>query len=135
MTVGRVVSGLVALALIGAATSLHANNPRTRPLSVAVADRKNPAAVTLTALADGKATFERECAKCHGKSGRGDGPKANEIDKKPEDLTSAKAQNQSDGGLFWKITMGKKPMPVFGAELSEEQRWKLVVYVRSLAAK
>ena len=39
----------------------------------------------------------------------------------------------TDGELFYKISEGKKPMPVFKNKLSEEQRWELVFLIRSFA--
>ena len=42
---------------------------------------------------------------------------------------------QTDGAIFWKLTEGKTPMPAWGETLSEEQRWSVVNYVRTLAPK
>jgi mono/diheme cytochrome c family protein len=39
----------------------------------------------------------------------------------------------TDGEIFYQISEGRKPMPAFRRKLSEEQRWELVLYVRSLA--
>ena len=39
-----------------------------------------------------------------------------------------------DGEIFYKITVGKKPMPSMKTKLSEEERWQIVHYVRSLQA-
>jgi mono/diheme cytochrome c family protein len=40
---------------------------------------------------------------------------------------------QSDGELFYKISEGRRPMPEFKTKLTEEQRWQLVLFTRSLA--
>jgi mono/diheme cytochrome c family protein len=40
----------------------------------------------------------------------------------------------TDGELFYQISVGRKPMPSFKKRLTEEQRWQLVLFVRSLAA-
>ena len=77
--------------------------------------------------------FTKSCESCHGKKGKGDGPKSVEIDKKVGDYTTADFAKQSDGAIFWKITEGRKPMPTMKAELTDEQRWQLVIYVRELA--
>jgi hypothetical protein len=37
----------------------------------------------------------------------------------------------TDGELFYKISEGKKPMPVFKSKLTEDQRWGLVLLIRS----
>ena len=93
--------------------------------------KKNPVVADQVTLAEGKKVFEKECLSCHGKKGKGDGPKAEELDKAVKDLGSSKTQNQTDGELFWKINEGKKPMPSTKKILSETQRWQVVLYIRS----
>ncbi|MGB9467694.1 MAG: cytochrome c, partial [Candidatus Acidiferrum sp.] len=52
----------------------------------------------------------------------------------PASFTDAKRMNTaSDGELFYQISEGRKPMPAFKKRLTEEQRWQLVVLVRSFA--
>ncbi len=41
----------------------------------------------------------------------------------------------TDGEIFWKMTEGRKPMPSFKKQLSDEQRWQLVNFVRTLTPK
>ena len=41
----------------------------------------------------------------------------------------------TDGEIFWKISEGRAPMPGFKKQLSEEDRWQLVHYLRAFAAK
>lgn len=93
--------------------------------------KKNPVATDQVTITEGKKVYEKECLSCHGKKGKGDGPKAEELDKAVKDLGVAKTQNQTDGELFWKITEGKKPMPSTKKILSETQRWQVVLYIRS----
>ena len=40
--------------------------------------------------------------------------------------------NQTDGNLFWKITNGKAPMASYEELLTDNQRWKVVNYIREL---
>ena len=40
-----------------------------------------------------------------------------------------------DGEIYWKITEGRKPMPSFKNQLSDEQRWQLVNFLRTLVPK
>jgi mono/diheme cytochrome c family protein len=49
------------------------------------------------ALEQGKTDFAHLCAPCHGESGKGDGPQAMQLHKKPADLTVITARH---GGLF-----------------------------------
>lgn len=71
----------------------------------------------------GAEDFASYCAACHGSSGRGDGPAAAGLDRKPADLTRISARN---GGAFpgtavmakiWGYTGDREtgsPMPEFG---------------------
>ena len=52
----------------------------------------------------------------------------------PSDLTDAARMNKvTDGEIFFQISEGRKPMPSFKKKLTEEQRWQLVLLVRSFA--
>ena len=99
------------------------------------ARKKNPVASDDASIAAGKQVYVQQCLSCHGETGKGDGPAAKDLDKKPGDLSSTKVQEQSDGALFWKITEGRKPMASFEKLLTEEQRWQTINYLRSLAPK
>ncbi|MGH9463315.1 MAG: c-type cytochrome [Vicinamibacteria bacterium] len=93
----------------------------------------NPVAPSPEVLAEGKALYQRNCQLCHGASGRGDGPATQYVKPAPADISAAEAQAAlTDGGIFWKLTTGREPMPPFGKKLSERERWVLVHYVRSL---
>ena len=39
----------------------------------------------------------------------------------------------TDGELFYKLSQGRKPMPSFKKRLTEDQRWRLVLLLRSFA--
>lgn len=92
---------------------------------------KNPLAKSDKAVTDGKKIAETNCAPCHGPKGLGDGPAAAALPVKPANWTSPAVQAESDGELFWKITNGRGPMPPW-KHLSENDRWALVQYIRSL---
>ena len=85
------------------------------------------------AIAAGKKVFAANCLACHGAAGRGDGPAANALTPKPRDLSDPAIQSQTDGSMFWKLTEGKKPMPSFEKLISENDRWNVINYVRTLA--
>ena len=99
------------------------------------AKKKNPIATDAISLEKGKAVYVKECASCHGDTGKGDGSAVKDLEKKPNDLTLAKTLEQSDGALFWKITEGNKPMASYDKTLSEEDRWHVINYTRALAPK
>jgi len=94
-------------------------------------------------LTAGKATYkEMKCAKCHGKSGTGDGPSANELEDDnglpivPRDFTdpSQFIGPSNPKGIYRTFTTGLDgtPMPSYADFLDEDQRWQLVWYVMSL---
>ena len=97
--------------------------------------RKNPFASTDANLSAAKPIYNEYCANCHGDTGKGDGSDAMMYDPSPSDLTDAKHMNSlTDGEIFYQITQGRKPMPSFRKKLTEDQRWQLVVLVRSFSA-
>jgi mono/diheme cytochrome c family protein len=94
----------------------------------------NPAAANPTGLAAAKQIYADRCARCHGDQGNGDGPDASMYKTPPGVLSDARLMGQeADGEIFWKIGEGRRPMPGFEKELSDEQRWQLVNFIRSLA--
>ena len=115
-------------AAMGVAGTLIAAEEWKAPARAAA--KKNPVAADAVSVGRGKAVYTAECASCHGNSGKGDGPAAKDLEKHPGDMT--KLGGQSDGALFWKITEGKKPMASFASKLSEQQRWDVINYMRSL---
>lgn len=93
---------------------------------------KNPVPSSEASITSGSQAYEKECLSCHGRKGKGNGPNSFTLEKEPGDLTSSKVQNQTDGELFWKITEGRKPMPSARLTLSDNQRWEVVNYIRTL---
>ncbi len=94
---------------------------------------RNPFAGDPAAIEAGAAIYKQQCAVCHGARGRGDGPAGIALNPRPANLTSKAVQEQSDGALYWKITTGRGPMPAFKSILTDEQRWQVVAYLRTLA--
>lgn len=96
----------------------------------------NPVKSDAESIKAGKALWTKHCASCHGKTGLGDGTKAAQLDTEVGDLTTAEAQKQSDGSLFYKSLEGRDDMPTFKKKIpDEEEIWQLVNFVRSLKAK
>jgi mono/diheme cytochrome c family protein len=118
--------------LLGAAATTQTTDDWKVPGRAA--RKKNPLTPDAQCIAVGKDLYARQCKSCHGDGGRGDGPAAKDLDPKPHDLTAASVARQTDGALFWKIGEGHRPMPGFGQLISEDGRWHVVCYVRSLAA-
>lgn len=93
---------------------------------------KNPLVGKEEAIKGGKKIFATMCAICHGEKGKGDGIAGAALNPKPTNFTNTTFHSQSDGSIFWKITEGRAPMASYKATLSEEKRWQLVSYIRTL---
>ena len=99
------------------------------------AAKANPVPTTPESVAAGKAIFDKNCASCHGKSGRGDGRMGEELNPKPANLTDAEWKHGStDGDIFNVIHDGvpKTGMKPFGRKLSEHEIWDTVNFIRSI---
>jgi len=75
------------------------------------------------------------CAPCHGPTGGGDGKLSSQFDPRPRMFSCAQTiRDVPDGQLFWIIRFGSPgaSMPPH-RDLSDEQIWELVMYVRRLA--
>ena len=86
--------------------------------------------VSAQAIEFGKGEFLRSCASCHGPSGKGDGPVAKSLTKKPADLTKLSENNQGVfpisrvydvvDGRVQVIIHGTREMPVWGDVYTRE---------------
>jgi mono/diheme cytochrome c family protein len=106
--------------------------------------RVNPLAPSPESLKRGRSLYRQHCSTCHGDKGRGDGPYARmhtRRAKPPRDLTIPETQARlTDGEIFWKISTGLRVvdriiMPAFDEDIrADEDRWRVVLYVRALGA-
>ncbi len=94
---------------------------------------KNPYTENEAATLAGKKLYTQFCAICHGNKGKGDGLAGMALKPRPADFTKDAIQTQTDGAIYWKITEGKAPMAAYKSSLTDEQRWQLVNFIRSLA--
>ena len=95
----------------------------------------NPVMADNQSIAAGKVMYQQQCLACHGKLGKGNGPAAIALEPPPADLSMPMMWKHSDGALFWKITAGRRPMPSFEKLLTDDQRWHILDYIRTLAAR
>jgi mono/diheme cytochrome c family protein len=79
------------------------------------------------------AVYQAQCASCHGAQGKGGGtPSASSAS---TDLTDPAWQaSQAGADIFQEISSGKGQMPAFASQLTEDQRWGMVGYIRSLGS-
>lgn len=98
--------------------------------------------LTAETMEKGKKLYkEMKCWECHGFEGRGDGPKAmNQVDDwgfpaPPNNFTKGIYKGGGKlSDIYLRFTTGLdgSPMPSFEDSLTEEERWALVHYVKSL---
>ncbi|MGC8802938.1 MAG: c-type cytochrome, partial [Bacteroidales bacterium] len=87
---------------------------------------KNPELITSQALLKGKNVFTHSCADCHGTNADGKGLILSPSFKDKNFI------NQSDGAIFYKISTGRNQVPGFKNQLTEQQIWQVIHYLRSL---
>jgi len=100
---------------------------------------KNPVPTSEESIAKGKELYlERtkgNCIFCHGETGAGNEANLPRLRRKPADLSNKeRMSSMTDGEVFWKITKGITGiMPAGEKRMSEEERWHVVNYIRTLA--
>ena len=93
----------------------------------------NPIESTGASIARGKEHYDKYCTTCHGIQGDGNGPAAHGITTFPRQLgVWNNADSSADGYLFWFITEGRSDMPPWGVILSENERWDIINYIKTL---
>lgn len=129
---------LFAVAVLGGAAANATGAKWTAPESAKA--RVNPVESSPAVLLRGHALYQKHCASCHGDKGKGDGPAERFSDDPATDLTDRAVQDRlTDGEILWKVSTGRRQggdvvMPGIARKVpSEEDRWKLVRFVRSLA--
>lgn len=100
---------------------------------------KNPVEARPESIAKGKDLFMAKpanCVFCHGENGGGNKENLAKLRRVPADLSdNDRMPKLSDGEIFWKITKGIPGiMPGREKQLTEEERWHVVNFVRTLAA-
>ncbi len=114
------------------------------PAGEPIAVPPEPAA-TPESVARGREVYVRVgCIKCHGDTGRADGPSAADLKDsleqpiRPNDFTQGLYKggaSNRDVYLRFAAGMAGTPMPAFGPDqMSDVERWSLVHYVQSLSA-
>lgn len=93
----------------------------------------NPVKSSSESLGRGQRMYETNCAACHGLNGGGQGPSAHGITTFPRQLwVWNNTDSSTDAYLYWFITNGRNEMPPWGLILSENDRWDVINYIKSL---
>lgn len=87
------------------------------------------------ALARGARLYAIYCVNCHDAGGGGRGPIVQRGMFPPPSLHAVRALELPDGELFHILTFGQGNMASHAAQLSREERWQVILYVRQLQEK
>jgi mono/diheme cytochrome c family protein len=83
--------------------------------------------------------FNINCAVCHGAKGEANGPLAAKIGGVKSIIAAAAGGPGvpafSDGRIFFVMEYGQNNMGSYASQLSREQRWRIVQYIRTLQPK
>ncbi|MFO0985124.1 MAG: c-type cytochrome [Planctomycetota bacterium] len=84
------------------------------------------------ALQRGAKVFQTFCVACHGPAGTGGGVVTQRGMVPPPSLLADRARAMRDGQIFHILTRGQGNMAAYAAPILPEDRWKVILYLRSL---
>ncbi len=114
-------------------TILQSNPQETWEVPAKYKKMKNPFVTATDNENIGRILYNKHCKSCHGKTGRGDGKKAETIDTPIGDFTDTSFKEQTDGMLYYKTFFGRDDMPSFKKKIADnEEQWLIINYIRTL---
>lgn len=84
------------------------------------------------ALQRGATIYANFCLTCHGDTGAGDGPVVKRGFPPPPSLLADNARQIKDGQIFHILTYGQNNMPSYASQVMRDDRWKVILFIRSL---
>lgn len=94
---------------------------------------KNPVPMTMDLLKKGQAKFGTYCTPCHDRTGTGQGIVPTRVPAwQPSNLMDDRIVQFADGEIFNVITNGRRTMPPYKYQISVEDRWAIISYLRVL---
>jgi len=97
----------------------------------AAAELKNPLDPQ-KAKERGVVVYQNFCTPCHGGQLRGDGAVALHGYPAPPNLKGEKSMKLAEGQMFHILTFGQKKMPSYASQLTVNDRWSVIAYVKSV---
>ncbi len=92
---------------------------------------KNPLApINAKELSEAGRLFNINCGICHGAKGEANGPLAPKVGGVKSIIGAS--PGYSDGRIFFVMTYGQGNMGSYASQLTKEQRWRIVQYIRTL---
>ena len=95
---------------------------------------KNPLPTTPENIAEGKRLFGYLCTHCHGAEGKGDGTIPNAEKFPPPPAYDGALKDLPEGKAFFSIHYGKNLMGSHASQLTPEERWKIVQFIKTCQA-
>jgi mono/diheme cytochrome c family protein len=125
--------GVIAYLLCTPTAGAHKSSWSISPATASRFSSPHSEQAKLGAILRGEKIYRKHCTGCHGVSGRpsADSPILKRLGFVPR-VDSSALETQSDGELFVKITLGKRPMLSYRRSLKDNQRWDLVAFLRTL---
>jgi len=90
----------------------------------------NPLENNAANLAEGEALYGKFCVHCHGAGGEGDGLVGKKLPGPPPAYSTL--LNLPEGKMFHTLTYGKGLMGSHASQLSQTERWKVILYIHKL---
>lgn len=136
LILGAVVLGLELIALAPPTAADPPGQNACAPWEAPARQAKvpNPLPASDAVIAQGRKIYQAQCLVCHGPKGNNDGPGKDVMQCAPR-LSDAAMWRKTDGELFWKISQGRTSMPAWKNTLTEQERWSVIHFVRTLAPK
>ena len=105
----------------------------------AASEIQDPLEYTAENLEEGKRLYNINCTPCHGEKGEGNGQLIELPGGGDGPFTSRPQPYKTllpplkDGGIFYSVSYGKNMMGGYGFQLSVNERWQVIHYIKSLA--
>jgi mono/diheme cytochrome c family protein len=91
-----------------------------------------PLSITKDVLLRGRQRFDIFCSECHGRTGSGDGMIVQRGFKRPPSFHTDRLRAAPVGHFFDVITNGFGAMASYAADISVQDRWAIISYIRAL---
>jgi mono/diheme cytochrome c family protein len=114
--------------------AMMARDARNMSIPAAERNARNPFTATPEVLKEGREHFADHCATCHANDGSGATEMGPNFYPKVPDMRQSPTQNLTDGQIHYIIQNGVRftGMPAWGAIHSDDDTWKLVIFIRHL---
>lgn len=107
----------------------YANTPEG--YEAAGANLRNPFSKNEANLKQGEVLYGKFCVHCHGAGGEGDGLVGGKLPGAPPSYKTV-LKTLPEGKVFHSITYGKGLMGSHSGQMTQEERWKVAMYVQKL---